>query len=29
LPTVFTKGRVESVVVINQNNGMRLVRVRI
>ena len=29
MPTVFTKGRVESVVVINQNNGFRLVRVRI
>lgn len=29
MPTVFTKGRVESVVIINQNNGFRLVRVRI
>ena len=29
LPTVFTKGRVESVVVINQANGMKLVKVRI
>lgn len=29
MPTVFTKGRVESVVVIHQNNGKRLVRVRI
>jgi len=29
MPTVFTKGRVESVVVIHQNNGFRLVRVRI
>ena len=29
LPTVFTKGRVESVVLLNQANGMRLVKVRI
>ena len=29
LPTIFTKGRVESVVVLNQANGMKLVRVRI
>lgn len=29
MPTVFTKGRVESVVVLNQANGMRLVKVRI
>lgn len=29
LPTVFTKGRVESVVILNQANGMRLIRVRI
>jgi hypothetical protein len=29
LPTVFTKGRVESVVVMNQANGMKLVKVRI
>jgi DNA-directed RNA polymerase II subunit RPB2 len=29
LPTIFTKGRVESVVLLNQANGMRLVRVRI
>lgn len=29
LPTVFTKGRVDKVVVLHQANGMRLVRVRI
>lgn len=29
LPTVFTKGRVDRVVVLHQANGMRLVRVRI
>ena len=29
MPTVFTKGRVESVVLLNQANGMRLVKVRI
>jgi len=29
MPTVFTKGRVESVVVLNQANGFRLVKVRI
>jgi DNA-directed RNA polymerase II subunit RPB2 len=29
LPTIFTKGRVESVVVLNQANGMKLVKVRI
>jgi DNA-directed RNA polymerase II subunit RPB2 len=29
IPTVFTKGRVESVVVIHQNNGFRLVKIRI
>jgi DNA-directed RNA polymerase II subunit RPB2 len=29
MPTVFTKGRVESVVVLHQANGMRLIRVRI
>ena len=29
VPTVFTTGRVESVVVLNQANGFRLVRVRI
>ena len=29
LPTVFTKGRVDSVVVLHQNNGKRLVRIRI
>lgn len=29
MPTVFTKGRVESVVILNQANGMRLIRVRI
>ena len=28
-PTVFTKGRVESVVVLNQANGLRLIRIRI
>ncbi len=29
LPTVFTKGRVDKVVVLHQANGMRLIRVRI
>lgn len=29
MPTVFTKGRVESVVVLHQANGLRLVRIRI
>lgn len=29
VPTVFTKGRVDKVVVLHQANGMRLVRVRI
>jgi ribA/ribD-fused uncharacterized protein len=29
LPTVFTRGRVDKVVVLHQANGMRLVRVRI
>jgi DNA-directed RNA polymerase II subunit RPB2 len=29
MPTVFTGGRVESVVVLNQANGKRLVRIRI
>jgi len=29
MPTVFTKGRVDKVVVLHQANGMRLVRVRI
>lgn len=29
LPTVFTKGRVDRVVVLHQADGMRLVRVRI
>ena len=29
MPTVFTKGRVESVVILNQANGFRLVKVRI
>ncbi len=29
LPTVFTKGRVDKVVVLNQANGLRLVKVRI
>lgn len=29
LPTVFTKGRVDKVTVLNQPNGMRLVKVRI
>ena len=29
LPTVFTKGRVDEVVVIHQANGMKLVHVRI
>ena len=29
MPTVFTKGRVESVVVLHQANGMRLIRIRI
>ena len=28
-PTIFTKGRVDKVVVLHQANGMRLVRVRI
>ena len=28
-PTVFTKGRVESVVVLHQANGYRLVRIRV
>lgn len=29
MPTVFTKGRVDKVVVLHQANGMRLVRIRI
>ena len=29
LPTVFTKGRVDKVVVLHQANGMRLVKIRI
>lgn len=29
MPTVFTKGRVDKVVVLHQQNGMRLVRIRI
>jgi DNA-directed RNA polymerase II subunit RPB2 len=29
IPTVFTKGRVDKVVVLNQANGMKLVKVRI
>lgn len=29
MPTVFTRGRVDSVVVLHQANGMRLVRIRI
>ncbi len=29
LPTVFTKGRVDKVVVLHQANGLRLVKVRI
>jgi len=29
LPTVFTNGRVDKVVVLHQANGMRLVRIRI
>jgi DNA-directed RNA polymerase II subunit RPB2 len=29
MPTVFTKGRVDKVVVLHQANGLRLVRVRI
>ena len=29
IPTVFTRGRVDSVVVLHQANGMRLVRIRI
>ena len=29
MPTVFTKGRVDKVVLLHQNNGLRLIRVRI
>jgi DNA-directed RNA polymerase II subunit RPB2 len=29
IPVVFTKGRVESVVILNQANGMRLIKIRI
>uniref|UniRef100_A0A6C0DRY7 DNA-directed RNA polymerase n=1 Tax=viral metagenome TaxID=1070528 RepID=A0A6C0DRY7_9ZZZZ len=29
MPSVFTRGRVDSVVVLHQANGMRLVRIRI